>query len=80
MSKVKHQLLSVDNPAYIGASGATLSGSRNGFPALLIMGFSSKNSVPSLTARIKADLDRAARFSLALKASPPNENRERHLS
>jgi histidine decarboxylase len=67
MSKVKYQLLPVDNPAYIGASDTTFSGSRNGFSALILWDFLAKNSVSSLIARIKTNLDRAEQFVVALK-------------
>jgi hypothetical protein len=62
--RMKRQLLPVDNPAYIGAYGVAFSGSRNGFSALLVWNFLAKDSVTSLTARIKADLTERRDFFL----------------
>jgi histidine decarboxylase len=67
MSKVKYQLLPVDNPAYIGASDTTFSGSRNGFSALLLWDFIARNSVNSPIDRITADIKRADRFVISLQ-------------
>ncbi|MDR2796034.1 MAG: hypothetical protein LBB47_04905 [Spirochaetaceae bacterium] len=62
MSKVKYQLLPVDNPAYIGASDTTFSGSRNGLSALILWDFIARNSVEKLVSRISTDLKKAKKF------------------
>jgi histidine decarboxylase len=67
MSKKKYQLQPVDNPAYIGSSDTTFSGSRNGLSALILWDFIAKNSVENLVNRILADLNRANQFVESLK-------------
>jgi histidine decarboxylase len=51
MSKVKYQINLVENPEYIGSDDTTFSGSRNGFSALILWDFISRNSVGDLTRR-----------------------------
>ncbi|GHU56838.1 hypothetical protein AGMMS49975_20960 [Clostridia bacterium] len=56
LTKLKYQLYPVDDPAYIGSPDTTFAGSRNGFSALILWDFISKNSVEDLIARIEKGL------------------------
>lgn len=67
MTKGKYQLLPVDNPAYIGSSDTTFSGSRNGFSALILWDFISKHSLTDLAERAKKGLDLADYFENKFK-------------
>ncbi len=48
MTKVKYQLLPLDNPIYIGAPDSTFAGSRNGFSPLILWDYFSRYSYQDL--------------------------------
>lgn len=52
MTKVKYQLQPPDDPMYIGSPDTTFAGSRNGFSALILWDYLSKNSHKNLVDKV----------------------------